>query len=233
MAQILLVDDDRDIRELGRALLSHAGHNVRVADGAMPALALLRQEPVDMLVTDANMPNYSGFDLLKLVQREFSPVDFLIVMLTGRRERADVEAAAGVGVNAYIVKPLDPVLFTDRVNELLAKRPARDPIEGDFSSIFVAAEAKVHLEYKITAISPLGLMIESSQPMRVGSKTVIESKLFETIDIGAQKTHVFSCTENDDGYEIRLSFADVSDQNVKQIRGWINAQSRSRRKRAA
>ena len=122
MAKILLVDDDYDIRELGRALLVHAGHEVFTADGAINALIIMRAQSIDMIVSDVNMPAHSGFDLLKMIRVEGKWPHLLKVMLTGRREKRDVENAAIEGVHAYIVKPLDPELFTQRIEISPRKR---------------------------------------------------------------------------------------------------------------
>jgi len=126
MARILLVDDDRDIRELGRALLTTSGHDVAVADGVLATLQILQQSPIDLLIADVNMPQHSGFDLVRTIKGDGRWPNLIIAMLTGRRERKDIETALALGVNDYIVKPLNPHLFLKKVEDLLERHRPED-----------------------------------------------------------------------------------------------------------
>ena len=68
MARILVVDDDADILKLAEQILTAAGHTVIVAEDALRALDWLGQMSFDLLLSDANMPLYSGFDLINTVR---------------------------------------------------------------------------------------------------------------------------------------------------------------------
>lgn len=156
MARILLVDDDYNIRELGRALLTMSGHEVHTSDGAINALIILREyNNIDMLITDVNMPNHSGFDLLKMIRLEAKWPFLMTVMLTGRREKRDVEAAAREGVDAYIVKPIDPELFVKRIDSLLARDTEVALPSVDFSIV-----AQIAMKVEIRSVSELGIVIK-------------------------------------------------------------------------
>ena len=65
---ILIVDDDPDILKIADRILAHAGHEVKVAENALGALDLLTQSEFDLLISDANMPRYSGFELVQTVR---------------------------------------------------------------------------------------------------------------------------------------------------------------------
>jgi DNA-binding response OmpR family regulator len=228
MARILLVDDDYDIRELGRALLAHTGHEVHTADGAINALAVLRERAIDMLITDVNMPNHSGFDLLKMIRIENKWPHLLTVMLTGRREKRDVETAAREGVHAYIVKPLDPLLFTERIDTLLAKETEVNIPAVDFS---IAGQITMNIE--VRSVTEVGIVIRSPYQFRSGTLLPLESAIFKRIGIANPLTRVFVSTRKDGDFETRLTFVDLNEQDAEKVRQWTHAQNAASKKRVA
>lgn len=215
MARILLVDDDYDIRELGRALLAHAGHEIHTADGAINALQILRELSFDMLITDVNMPNHSGFDLLKMIRLEGKWPHLVTVMLTGRRERRDVEAAAREGVNAYIVKPIDPELFVERIDSLLAQ-----DVEVALPSVDFSIVAQIAMNVEIRSVSEVGITIKSPYQFRSGTLLPLESAIFKRIGIPNPLTRVFVSQRKDGDWETRLTFVDLNDQDAAKLKAW-------------
>ncbi|RYZ69803.1 MAG: response regulator [Proteobacteria bacterium] len=225
MARILLVDDDYDIRELGRALLSHMGHEVHTSDGAINALQVLRSATFDLLITDVNMPNHSGFDLLKMIRLEGKWPNLTSAMLTGRRERQDVERAVKEGAHSYIVKPLDPLHFTEKIQELLDKRnPPEETIalpQADF-----AISANIQMSVEIHSISEIGITLKSSYQFRSGTLLPLESELFKHIGIKNPLMRVFVSQKKDGDWETRLTYTDLSEKDAEKIRGFTSKQAR-------
>lgn len=234
MARILLVDDDYDIRELGRALLTHMGHEVHTADGAINALQVLRSAAFDMLITDANMPNHSGFDLLKMVRLEGKWPTMTNVMLTGRREKKDVELAMKEGVHAYIVKPLDPALFTDKIEDLLDKNmPKEETVllpHADF-----AVRGSVQMGVEIHSISEIGITLKSSYQFRSGTLLPLDSEIFKHIGIRNPLMRVFLSQKRDGEWETRLTYTELTEQEAEKLRAFTQRQSQATnaRKKAA
>ena len=220
MARILLVDDDFDIRELGRALLANAGHEVHTADGAINALQIMRELPLDLLITDIGMPTHTGFDLLKMIRLEAKWPGLMTVMLTGRREKRDVEAAAREGVDAYIVKPLDPEVFVSRIDGLLAKNDIVMPLPSvDFSIV-----AQIQMNVEIRSVSELGIVIKSPYQFRSGTLLPLDSAIFRRIGIANPLTRVFVSQRKDGDWESRLTFVDLNESDKQKIRSWTNQQ---------
>ncbi|MEN8719860.1 MAG: response regulator, partial [Oceanococcaceae bacterium] len=111
--QILLVDDDEDMRRLVRLLLEEAGHQVTaVADGAA-AMRHLRSAPVHCLISDLQLSGMDGVALAATARAEHPALR--IVMLTGSASLADRERALNAGANAYLAKPVSPELLLDSV----------------------------------------------------------------------------------------------------------------------
>ncbi|HVK62117.1 MAG TPA: response regulator [Bdellovibrionales bacterium] len=225
MARILLVDDDHDIRELGKALLTHSGHETHVADGAISALQVLREYEIDLLITDINMPNFSGFDLLKMIRIEGLNKQLTICVLTARRDERDIQTAVRAGAHDYIVKPLDPNLFLRKINELLLKRPVRERSADDFVAARVKIPAKATLDTEIRSVSELGIIIRTPHQFRPGTMMQFDSELFYEISIPAPYMRVFSCQKVLGQWETRLSFMDLHDDSLAKIRDWIAQQT--------
>jgi DNA-binding response OmpR family regulator len=220
MARILLVDDDGDILQLGSALLNHAGHQTHTAENALEALNFLEHTRVDILVTDVNMPTHSGFDLVRFLRNDPSYVDLTVAVLTGRRERRDIEKALSLGVHDYIVKPLDPELFLKKVGDLLERRPPKTEDE-DFASLKMNASARASFDVQIVSLSELGVIVRSQHPLNEGSRISLETELFMRIGIAAPAMRISGSEQGSGGWETRVSFVGTDEKTLSKIRAWI------------
>jgi DNA-binding response OmpR family regulator len=125
MAAVLVVEDDRDIRELVAFKLSRAGHVVTTAGNGVDGLALARETRPDLAIVDVTMPGLSGLDMSRVLRAEPSTQSMGIVLMTGRALDADVSTGFGVGVDDYddyVVKPFSPRVLLSRVEAVLTRR---------------------------------------------------------------------------------------------------------------
>lgn len=104
--RLLIVDDDESLRRVTQVQLGQAGYQVVTAASGEDALAMLAQTPVDMVITDLQMPGMSGLDLLKRVRAEYPEMAVLMITAFGTVETA-VEAMKA-GAYDYITKPVHP-----------------------------------------------------------------------------------------------------------------------------
>src|SRR5260370_22443296 len=79
MASILIVDDELSMRQFLTHLFQREGHAIRVAENGRQAMAMLRQQPVDVIISDVKMPDMGCIDLLR-ASRELQPEDEVIMM---------------------------------------------------------------------------------------------------------------------------------------------------------
>lgn len=121
MAKILVVDDQASILKTAEAILKKAGHEVYTAADGYIALEKLSIFTFDLIVTDANMPGISGFDLVKALRIGEKTRNTPIVMLTSRHEKRDVEKAIQVKVSDYVIKPIEPAVLISKIETLLGK----------------------------------------------------------------------------------------------------------------
>ena len=105
MPRILIVDDERSVLELEKAILEDQGYSCALASDAAEARERLLVEPFDLLVTDLNMPGESGIDLIRFTLREYP--DTAAIMVSAINDCVIAEKALELGVYDYIIKPFD------------------------------------------------------------------------------------------------------------------------------
>ncbi|MGB3809198.1 MAG: response regulator [Parvibaculum sp.] len=119
---ILVVDDDRRIRELLKRYLSEHGYRISTAENAADARAKLAGLTFDLLVVDVMMPGESGLDLTASLRRESSVP---ILMLTARTETDDRIAGLERGADDYLGKPFEPRELLLRIGTILRRAKAQ------------------------------------------------------------------------------------------------------------
>jgi two-component system phosphate regulon response regulator OmpR len=122
---LLLVDDDRRIRDLLSRFLAGEGYRVTTAMSAKDARAKLNGLHFDLLILDVMMPGETGFELAKFI-RTSSTVP--IVMLTARHEAESRIEGLQIGADDYVAKPFEPRELSLRIGNIL-KRTAPPPVE--------------------------------------------------------------------------------------------------------
>jgi DNA-binding response OmpR family regulator len=120
-ANVLVADDDRDIRELISFKLKQAGFRLRVFGDGTSALAGIEADPPDLAVLDVMMPGLSGIDVLRKVREEEGLSGVRVILLTARSRDGDVDAGFETGADDYIIKPFSPRELLHRVNAVLAR----------------------------------------------------------------------------------------------------------------
>ncbi len=102
---VLIVDDSPTVRKFVSVSLSMQGFSVVVACDGMDALEKLPQSKFDLVITDLNMPNMDGFELIKALRENPDYKDLPVIILTSLGDEANKEQGAKLGVNSYVVKP--------------------------------------------------------------------------------------------------------------------------------
>ena len=108
MPNILVIDDDPDVRALVSDVLRMEGHAVRSAADGMAALLLVDEERPDCLVLDVMMPGLSGHDVLRLIREADGGSHLPVVMLTAAADDAQAWRAWSEGVDYFLAKPFEP-----------------------------------------------------------------------------------------------------------------------------
>jgi two-component system chemotaxis response regulator CheY len=123
--KFLIVDDFSTMRRIVRGLLKEMGcNNADEAEDGAVALNMLKAAKYDFVVSDINMPNMNGFDLLKAVKAEESLRHIPVLMVTAEARKEDIVLAAQSGAAGYIVKPFTKATLEEKVQKILQKLAA-------------------------------------------------------------------------------------------------------------
>lgn len=118
--KFLVVDDSLTMRRIVANALKSIGHDtvIEAADGK-EAFAKLTAEGADFLISDWNMPEMNGLELVKLVRSTGANTEMPILMITTRGNKADVLEAMQARVNNYIIKPFTPLALKEKIDQIL------------------------------------------------------------------------------------------------------------------
>jgi two-component system chemotaxis response regulator CheY len=125
--KILVVDDFSTMRRIVRNLLVELGFTntlIQEAEDGTAALVMLRAQPFDLVVTDWNMPNMTGIDLLRAIRADASLKSMPVLMVTAENNRDQIIAAAQSGVNGYVVKPFTAVTLKEKLGKIFERLAA-------------------------------------------------------------------------------------------------------------
>jgi two-component system chemotaxis response regulator CheY len=120
--KFLVVDDFSTMRRIVRGLLKEMGcNNVEEAEDGVAALNMLKNSRFDFVVSDINMPNMTGFDLLDAVKKDETLKHLPVLMVTAEARKEDIVRAAQSGAAGYIVKPFTKATLEEKVTKILQK----------------------------------------------------------------------------------------------------------------
>ncbi|HNW00484.1 MAG TPA: chemotaxis response regulator CheY [Burkholderiaceae bacterium] len=120
--RFLVVDDFSTMRRIVRNLLKESGYaEADEAEDGVAALQKLRALKFDFVVSDINMPNMNGFQLLAEIKKDEKLKHIPVLMVTAEARKEDIVAAAQQGAAGYIVKPFTKATLEDKVNNILTK----------------------------------------------------------------------------------------------------------------
>ncbi|QVQ28760.1 response regulator [Achromobacter deleyi] len=118
-ATILVADDSATMRMIVQATLTGAGWKVLTASNGQEALEMARAHPVDLVVSDWNMPVKGGLELIQGLREEDRYLDVPVLVLTTEDDVDSKMAARDLGVCGWLSKPVDPDVLVELATELL------------------------------------------------------------------------------------------------------------------
>ncbi|EGI75399.1 chemotaxis response regulator CheY [Hylemonella sp. W303a] len=120
--RFLVVDDFSTMRRIVRNLLKESGFSeADEAEDGVVALQKLRALPFDFVVSDINMPNMNGFQLLAEIKRDEKLKHIPVLMVTAEARKEDIVLAAQQGAAGYIVKPFTKAVLEEKLHHILKK----------------------------------------------------------------------------------------------------------------
>ena len=117
--KFLVVDDFSTMRRIVRNLLKELGFsNVHEAEDGVEALKKLRVEPFDFVVSDWNMPNMTGIELLREIRGDAALKHLPVLMVTAEAKRENIVEAAQAGASGYVVKPFTAITLDEKLQKI-------------------------------------------------------------------------------------------------------------------
>ena len=122
-ANILIVDDMKTMRLMVKGSLTKMGfENLFQAEDGVEASRILSSQPINFIVSDWNMPNMSGLELLQKCRKSERYKHVPFIMLTAEQDAHQIKEAVKSGVDSYIIKPFSHEIFEERLGEIMQKR---------------------------------------------------------------------------------------------------------------
>jgi two-component system chemotaxis response regulator CheY len=132
LRRILIVEDSVSARAFVRAVLEspdfatrHGGYDVVEASSGFEALRLLPRGPYDLIVTDINMTDINGLELVRFIRASAHHRTTPLLIISSLRGEQDVERGLALGANAYLAKPFTPEQLGETCASLLDAAPPR------------------------------------------------------------------------------------------------------------
>ncbi len=117
--KILVVDDMSTMRRIIKTILNQLGYsNIDEAENGKQALAKLKKEKFDFVITDWNMPEMDGLTLVKTIRSDDELKSLPVLMVTAEAKKENVMEALKAGVNNYIVKPFTPEVLKEKMEKI-------------------------------------------------------------------------------------------------------------------
>jgi two-component system, chemotaxis family, chemotaxis protein CheY len=124
--KFLIVDDFSTMRRIVRGLLKESGYgNAEEAEDGVIALQKLRNDSYGFVVSDINMPNMNGFELLNAIKADAQLKHLPVLMVTAEARKEDIVRAAQEGAAGYIVKPFTKATLEEKVQKIMQKIAAQ------------------------------------------------------------------------------------------------------------
>ncbi|MBU0481472.1 MAG: response regulator [Proteobacteria bacterium] len=117
--KVLVVDDFATMRRIVKNILTQLGFkNIVEADDGTTALQVLKQEKIDMIISDWNMPKMTGLDLLKSVRADPDLANLPFIMVTAEAQQDNIILAVKAKVSQYIVKPFTAETLSEKIDKI-------------------------------------------------------------------------------------------------------------------
>jgi CheY-like chemotaxis protein len=187
--QILIIDDDADIRQYVRKVLEVAGYLVEESGDVARGLDFARIQVPHLIILDLNMPGQNGFDFLEQ-RRKFPELNRIpVLVLSGRRDRESVYKSISLGAVNYLAKPIDAKTLVLKIR--VALRDRRFPVVSFQSKDKPKVRARA--QGRIVRANEIGFLLEVPFKIAPDTQLDIRSKLLDELQCD---TCVLSKTPN-------------------------------------
>jgi diguanylate cyclase (GGDEF)-like protein/PAS domain S-box-containing protein len=138
-SRLLIVDDNEMNRDMLARRLARKGYVIGLAENAKGLLERVKQDAVDLVLLDIEMPEVSGLDVLKTLREHYSAAELPIIMVTAKAQSDDIVTALDLGANDYLTKPIDFPVAVARIGTQLSHKQAQEALKESEERYALAA----------------------------------------------------------------------------------------------
>ena len=138
-SRLLIVDDNEMNRDMLARRLARKGYVIGLADSARDLLPRVKEDGIDLVLLDIEMPEVSGLDALQSLRESYSPTDLPIIMVTAKNQSDDIVRALEMGANDYLTKPIDFPVALARISTQLSHKNAQEALRESEERYALAA----------------------------------------------------------------------------------------------
>jgi diguanylate cyclase (GGDEF)-like protein/PAS domain S-box-containing protein len=137
--RVLIVDDNEMNRDMLARRLERKGYQVSVAASAHELMGRVKQDSIDLVLLDIEMPEISGLEGLQMIRTLYSPIELPVIMVTARNQSEDIVKALNLGANDYLTKPVDFAVALARIGTQLSHKRAQEGLKESEERYALAA----------------------------------------------------------------------------------------------
>jgi len=137
--RLLIVDDNELNRDMLARRLARKGYEIVLAASARQLPERVKEEAIDLVLLDVEMPEISGLEALKTLRETYSPIELPIIMVTAKDQSEDVVKALDLGANDYVTKPIDFAVALARIGTQLSHKRAQEGLRESEERYALAA----------------------------------------------------------------------------------------------
>jgi diguanylate cyclase (GGDEF)-like protein/PAS domain S-box-containing protein len=126
--RLLIVDDNEMNRDMLARRLQRKGYEIGLAENARHILQRVKDDRVDLVLLDIEMPEVSGLDALKTLRESYSAIELPVIMVTAKNQSEDIVKALDLGANDYLTKPIDFPVAAARIGTQLSHKLAQEAL---------------------------------------------------------------------------------------------------------
>jgi diguanylate cyclase (GGDEF)-like protein/PAS domain S-box-containing protein len=138
-SRLLIVDDNELNRDMLARRLARKGYEILLADNARQLPQRVKEDAIDLVLLDIEMPEISGLEALKILRETYSPIELPIIMVTAKNQSEDVVKALDLGANDYVTKPIDFAVALARIGTQLSHKRAQEGLRESEERYALAA----------------------------------------------------------------------------------------------
>jgi diguanylate cyclase (GGDEF)-like protein/PAS domain S-box-containing protein len=138
-SRLLIVDDNEMNRDMLARRLARKGYVIGLAESAKELLPRVKEDGIDLVLLDIEMPEVTGLDALQTLRESYSSIDLPIIMVTAKNQSDDIVKALEMGANDYLTKPIDFPVALARIGTQLSHKQAQEALRESEERYALAA----------------------------------------------------------------------------------------------